>query len=280
MENIGYYNGKSGLIEEMSVPMNDRAIYFADGVYEVACAKNGIVYLMNEHIDRFFRSCGRIDIQPPFTKEWLGDTLSGLIRQVDADVCRVYWQVSRGTALRSFPYPEGARPNLYITATPLELPDLKAKLRLITLEDKRSLFCDIKSIALLPNVMAAQRAKEAGCDEAVLHRVQRVTECSHSNILILKNGTLRTAPCDNYILPGIARRHIIGACRKLRIPVDEKPFTVEELFAADEVLLSSSTKFCLSAAEVDGRRVGGKAEGLLSSIQEEVMDEFHCAVGA
>ncbi len=279
MKNIGYYNGNTGLIEEMTVPMNDRAIYFADGIYDVACAKNGVVYLMREHISRFFKSCCRIDIALPFTKEWLGEELTQLVGQVDADLCRVYWQVSRGTAPRSHHYPEGVRPNLYITVTPMTLPDQKKKMRLLTLKDKRSLYCDIKSISRLPNVIAAQRAKEAGCDDAVMHRGQQVTECSHANISILKNGIFRTAPGDSYVFPGIARSHIIAACRKLRVPVDETPFNIEELFQADEVIVSSSTKFCMSAGEIDGRKVGGKASELLCSIQDEVIDEFYCAVG-
>ena len=101
-----------------------------------------------------------------------------------------------------------------------------------------------------------------------------MTECAHSNCHILKDGRLITAPLDNLILPGIARAHLINICEKLGVPVDERPFTVAELMAADEVLVSSSSKFCLSACEVDGKPVGGRAAALLETIQKAVEQEF------
>ena len=101
-----------------------------------------------------------------------------------------------------------------------------------------------------------------------------MTECAHSNCHILKEGILYTAPADNLILPGIARAHLINNCKKLGIPVSETPYTLEELMHADEVLVTSSTKFCLSASEVDKKPVGGKAPELLKRIQDAVQAEF------
>ncbi len=279
MKNIGYYNGKSGLIEEMTIPMNDRACYFGDGVYEATCAKNGVVYLADEHIDRLFNNCGLIDIKPPRTKAELRQLLTDLLARVDADDCFVYWQVSRATARRNHLYPAGVPANLYITIVPQPLVDLSQKIKLITLEDTRFLHCNIKTLNLLPSVIYSQRAEAAGCQESVLHRGDRVTECAHSNVSILKNGRFRTAPTDCYILPGIARAHIIKACKKLEIPVDETPFTVQELRDADEIIVSSSSKFCLSACELDGKPAGGKASDLLEAIQREVLAEFMRGVG-
>ncbi len=280
MQNIGYYNGKTGLIEEMTIPMNDRAIYFGDGVYDATCCKNGKVYLVDEHIDRFFNNAGLIDIKPDFSKEFLNELLHSLLKKVDADECFAYWQISRGTAKRNHIYPVDVKPNLYITITPAPIRDIYKKIKVITAEDRRFLMCNIKTIDLLPTVIASQRAEEAGAEECIFHRGDRVTECSHSNVHILKDGKLKTAPTDCYILPGIARAHIIKACKKLCIPVDETPFTLDELKNADEVIISSSSKFCLSAKQLNDDTVGGRAPELLKAIQDEVFNEFLCGVGA
>ncbi len=279
MQNIGYYNGREGLIEEMMIPMNDRACYFGDGVYDATCCKNNCIYLLEDHLDRFFNSAGLLRIELPYTKSELGDILNGLVRKVDADEKFVYWQASRGTAPRNHLFP-AVKSNLYITVTPAPLPDLSRPIKLITVEDTRFLHCNIKTLNLIPSVMAAQKADEAGCQEAVLHRGDRVTECAHSNVSIIKNGMFITAPTDHLILPGIARMHLIRACKALCIPVDETPFTLEDLRSADEIIVSSSSKFALSCCELDGRPAGGGAPDLLRAIQNEVMREFHAYVGA
>ncbi len=278
MRNIGYYNGRTGLIEEMTVPMNDRALYFGDGVYDATCCKNNVVYLIDDHVDRFFNSAGLLRIKLPYSKQELKDILNSLVKQVDADEKFVYWQASRGTAKRNHLFPD-CEPNLYITVTPAPLPDLSKPIKLITLEDTRFLHCNIKTLNLIPSVMAAQAADEAGCDEAVLHHGGRVTECAHSNVSILKDGVFYTAPTDHLILPGIARSRLIRACKILNIPVDETPFTLDTLYNADEVIVSSSSKFCLRANVLDGKPVGGKAPALFKSIQDEVMREFHAYIG-
>ena len=192
MQNLGYYNGKIGLIEEMMIPMNDRACYFGDGVYDATCCKNGVIYLLEEHIDRFFNSAGLMRINLGYTKAELADILNSLVKKVDADELFVYWQASRGTAKRNHIFPTGVPSNLYITITPAPLKGTDHRLKLITREDTRFLHCNVKTINLLPSVMAAQEAEEAGCDECVLHRGERVTECAHSNVSIIKNGILKT----------------------------------------------------------------------------------------
>jgi len=141
-------------------------------------------------------------------------------------------------------------------------------------EDTRFLHCNIKTLNLIPNVIASQRALEAGCDEVVFHRGETVTECAHSNVHIIKNGRFITHQADNLILRGIARSHLLQACDRLNIPVDEREFTLSELFDADEALVSSSGDLGVSAETIDGKRVGGKAPELLKRIQDEVLKEF------
>ena len=135
-------------------------------------------------------------------------------------------------------------------------------------------FMDIYKVQTEHLTGLCQKAKEAGCQEAVFHRGDRVTECAHSYCHILKDGILYTAPADNLILPGIARAHLIRICKKLEIPVSETPYTLKEMMDADEVLVTSSTKLCVAANEIDGTPGGGRAPETLKNILDAVMDEY------
>ena len=142
------------------------------------------------------------------------------------------------------------------------------------MEDTRFLHCNIKTLNLIPSVIASEKAKQKGCDETVFHRGERVTECAHSNVHIIKGGVFRTAPTDNLILPGIARKNIIRMCARLGIPVKEEPFSLEFLRSADEIIFTSSSNFCLVATELDGERVGGKAPELLKKLQDALLEDY------
>lgn len=278
LKNIAYYNGKTGPIEEMTVPMNDRACYFGDGVYDATMAIHHVPMHFDDHIERIYRSAGKIDIDIPMEKAEMKRMIQSLVDQVEGESLFVYWQVTRGVGMRNHPYSgaEGA-PSIWAWVRPGAMRDVYGMYRCITVEDTRFLHCDIKTINLLPAVMANQRAMEAGCEEAIFHRGERVTECSHSNVYILKDGVLRTAPCDNLILPGIARAHILEICREQGIPVVEEPFTVAQMMAADEVFFSSSSALTCRIGEIDGKRVGVKDEANFAKIrdayQEKVREE-------
>lgn len=275
MKYVGYYNGEIGPLEEMKIPMLDRAVYFGDGCYDATTFAHNHIFAVKDHVDRFYNSCRMLEIPFDMPRETLVNELQKCIDANEIDHGMLYWQCSRGTALRAHNFPPAdVTPNLMIFTVPCELVPMDSTFKLISMEDTRFLHCNIKTLNLIPSVMASQRAKEKGCQEAVFHRGDRVTECAHSNCHILKDGRLITAPLDNLILPGIARAHLINICEKLGVPVDERPFTVAELMAADEVLVSSSSKFCLSACEVDGKSVGGRAAALLETIQKAVEEEF------
>ncbi|MDR2398014.1 MAG: aminotransferase class IV [Spirochaetaceae bacterium] len=280
METLGYYNGTIGLLDEMRVPMNDRVCWFGDGVYDATVSVNYRIFALEEHLHRFFNSATLLEMNVGITKAAVAELLQDLVRKVDSPTQFVYWQLTRGTALRTHAFPEQGQANLWVMIKPLVLQDIYQKIRLITVEDTRFLHCNIKTLNLLPNVLASEKAKQAGCAEAIFHRGNRVTEGSHTNVHIFKAGTLHTAPLDNLILPGVARAHIIAQCGNLGIPVLERPFTREELFSADEVMISSASTFCMSASHIDGRPVGGKAPALLRRLQEALLDEFHQYIGA
>ena len=275
MKTLGYYNGKFGPLEEMTVPMNDRVCYFGDGVYEETKKKNGKIFALKEHLDRFFNSAGLLKIHMPYTKDEIAAILYDMLAKLDDDEIFVYWQMTRGTGMRQHQFPAGdVKPNLWITMKPGKHGDMTKPFKLTTMEDTRFLHCNIKTLNLLPNVMAAEKAEELGCGECVFHRGDIVTECAHSNVSILKDGVFKTHPTDHLILPGITRMHLIQICKDNGITVDETPFTMKELLEADEIIVSSSTKFCATAYEVDGVPAGGKAPETVKLLQEKYLEKF------
>ena len=269
MKNIAYYNGKTAPIEEMMVPMNERACYFGDGVYEATIALCHKPMHFDDHIDRIYNSARLIEIEIPMEKAEMKAMLQSLVDQVEGDSLFLYWQVTRGVGMRNHPFRGvDGKPSVWAWVRPNGMRDPYGAYKCITMEDTRFLHCNIKTINLLPAVIANQRAEEAGCDETIFHRGDRVTECSHSNVHIIKDGTLITAPCDNLILPGIVRKHIIMLCGELGIPVREEPFTVAEMMDADEVLFSSSSALTSRVCEIDGKPVGMKDEKTFFAIRD------------
>ncbi len=281
MKDVGYYNGAIGLIEEMTVPMNDRGLYFGDGVYDAMCAANRTLFDADDHLARFFRSCAALRLPLQMTSAALRAELQKCVDRMDSDAeVFVYWQCTRGTAPRKHDFPpEGTPANLLITVRPIPLAGVARKRTAILVEDTRFLHCNIKTLNLIPNVMASQQAKEAGCDEAIFHRGDRVTECAHSNVHILKDGVLRTAPTDNLILPGIMRKHILRVCERLSVPYVEEPFTVSELMDADEIIVTSTSTAGVGVSAIDGVPVGGRAPELLRLLQESLVGDFREQTG-
>ena len=236
MKALAYYDGKIGAPEELTVPFYDRANFFGDGCYDAAMAANGAIFLLEDHLDRFYTSARLLDIHIPMEKQALGELLTRLTRQVEGESCFVYWQVSRGVEPRSHTYAENLPGKLWVLVRPQVIPNPNIPIRLNDEEDTRFFHCNIKSLNLLCNVMTAQRAHRAGCTETVFYRGDIVTECAHSNVSVLKDGVLYSHPNDEFILRGIAKSHMIRVCYRLGIPVLEKPFTLDFLKSADEIL--------------------------------------------
>jgi len=274
MKNLAYYNGEIGELGEIMVPFNDRSHWFGDGVYDATCAGNHVPFAMEDHIERFYNSMRLIDIALDMPKAEMDALIRDLTKRVDAPQTQVYWQVTRGTANRNHIYPKGVKPNFWVMIRPFPIVNLDHKESAITYPDKRFFYCNVKTLNLLPNVLASEAAAKAGVDEAIFCRGDVVTECAHSNLHILKDGVFRTHPLDDQVLPGIARKHLIAKCRELGVPVDETAFTKQEMYDADEVIVSSSSTFGIGLDTIDGKPVGGKAPDLLKKIQTAVWDEF------
>ena len=273
MERIGYYNGEIAPIEELKVPFLDRVTFYGDGVYDATMSRDGVMLYIDDHVERFFNSMRIMRFEPNFTREELQAELQKVVDMADARDNFVYWQITRGTAPRKHEFPP-VEPNLWIMVFPMAFADLSKTVDAVSFEDLRFGYCNVKTLNLLPNVLAAQNAADHGGQEAVFVRDGYVTESAHSNIHILKDGVLVTHPADNHILPGIARKHLIAMCGKLGIPVEERLYTLDELMSADEVVISASSTFGIRVAHVDGQPVGGKDPETYARLRAALEAEF------
>ncbi|MCR4950641.1 MAG: aminotransferase class IV [Solobacterium sp.] len=278
---IGYYNGVMGPVESVMIPMQDRAMYFGDGVYDFIFAYNGIMYGTEDHIDRFYNSMKMMEIHPRCSREELRKELQKCLDASEIkDGAAVYWQTSRGNCARNHIFPKEGEPStLLITVSPLKTPDWNKPLKLVTVEDTRFQHCNIKSLNLIPNVMAAQRAEEAGCQEAVFHRGDQLMECAHSALAIIKDGHVIAPVLNNLILPSISRKHVYEICEELGIPAESRPVTMQEVMDADEIMVLSTSKLMMPADTIDGKPVGMKDRELFDRIRNRYFEKVKEVTG-
>lgn len=275
MTSYSFYNGKYAPTDEITVPLTDRALYFGDGIYDAAIGRNRKIFLLDEHLDRLFGNAPKLSIPLPYSKEELASILLETVRRSGYESYFVYFQLTRNGGKRSHIADSSFGANLLVTVSEQPLPTENYALKLVSFEDKRFEYCDIKTLNILPSVLASTYASERGCDEAVFHRGDMVTECAHSNVSILKGGALHTHPADSHILPGITRRHLILAAKKLGITVIEEPFTLKDLSDADEILVTSTTKLIAGANLLDGKPVGGRDKYNLKRLSDALLDEYY-----
>ncbi len=281
MKEIGYYNGTMGPLNEIQAPIMDRAMYFGDGVYDVAFAFDNRIFALKDHLDRFYHSMEMMDMHFHLTREELTEELKKCMHAADSDKgLLLYFQASRGVAKRGHAYPKNVNPSLMIMVTEVELIDYHTPMKLNSVEDTRFFHCNIKTLNLIPNCMAAQKSAEAGCDEAILHRGDQLTECAHSSLLILKDGKLIGPVLNELILPSISRKHLFELAAELGIPTEARNVSMQEVWDADEVLVCSTTKLCAQVDTIDGKPVGMKDEALFHKLQDayfhKVEDECGC----
>ena len=273
MSSYAFYNGKFGKKEDISIPLSDRAVFFGDAIYDAAIGSYDRILWEDEHIERFLSNAETIGIKHSFTKEYLSEILREIAVKSMIKTYFLYFQLSRSLPSRTHSA-NGAKANLLVTVDPIEIPRFSAPLKLVTAEDIRHSLCHVKTVNLLPAVLASTVAEESGCDEAVFIKDGIVTECSKSNISIIKQGRLITHPKTNRILPGIAREHLLAVSGKIGVKIEERSFSVEELFSADEILVTSTTKLCRKANEIDGTKVGGKCPSLADYLCDLMYREF------
>ena len=273
MSSYAYYNGKFGKREEITIPLSDRSIFFADAVYDAAIGSYDRILWEGEHIDRFFSNAKKIGINHEFTKH----TFSQLLHEIGVKSMLksyfIYFQMSRSLPTRIHSA-TCACANLLITVDEIELSPNPKPLKMILTKDRRYDYCDIKTTNLLPAVLASTRADFLGCDEAIFVRKGIVTECSKSNISIISQGRVITHPKCSKILPGITREHLLSICKELSIPFKEDFFTVNDLFSADEILITGTGKLCKKASVINGINVGGRNPELSDIICKKMFKEY------
>jgi D-alanine transaminase len=272
MSRIAYVNGRYVPRNEAGVSIEDRGYQFADGVYEVCEVRAARLIDERRHMARLERSLNELRIARPMSPAALSFVLHETVRRNRVRDGIVYLQITRGVAPRDFPFPPaGTQPSVVVTARsndPAKLAQAAADgIAVITVPDIRWQRVDIKSVSLLPNVLAKQAARDKGAREAWLVDGQgRVTEGSSSNAWIVsKEGTLITHPLGRDILPGITRSVVIDIVKAQGIAFEERAFTVEEAYAAREAFVTSASQIVQPVVSIDGRPVGNGAPGLVAS---------------
>jgi D-alanine transaminase len=272
MSRIAYVNGRYLRRSDARVPVEDRGYQFADGVYEVCEVRGGHLIDERRHMARLARSLGELQIARPMSPAALKIVLRETVQRNRVRDGIVYVQVTRGVARRDFPFPSrDTRPSLVVTARSNDLERLEQiaaeGIAVVTVPDMRWQRVDIKSVALLPNVLAKQSAREQGAREAWLTDAQgRITEGASSNAWIVnREGRLITHPLGHDILPGITRSVVIDVIKAQGLAFEERAFTVEEAYAAREAFITSASQIVLPVVSINGRPVGNGAPGLIAT---------------
>ena len=267
MPRIAYVNGAYVPLAEAAVSIEDRGYQFADGVYEVAVALNGRLFDWADHAARLRRSLAALSIAEPMSPRAFDLVARKLLAKNGAANALLYIQVTRGTARRDHPFPAGAHPTLVMTARPFDYaPRVRQQatgIKVLTQPEQRWARCDIKSISLLPNILAKQAARQAGAFEAwMIDEDGTVTEGASTNAWIVEgDGTLVTHPADHNILAGVMRATLIRLAREAGYRIVERPFTLAEARGAAEAFVTSTSAPCLGIVAIDGTPVGDGSPG-------------------
>ncbi|QJF25425.1 D-amino-acid transaminase [Mammaliicoccus vitulinus] len=260
---------------EGKINYSDRGYNFGDGIYEYIRIYDGKVFTSKEHYERLFRSAKEIGLNlEGYSVEGLTEVTKTLAAKNNVVNGGVYIQVTRGVAPRNHPFPDAStKPVFSAFSKSYDRPyeELKNGVKAITVDDIRWLRCDIKSLNLLGNVLAKEKAAQNGASEAIMHRDQTVTEGSSSNVYAVKDGKIYTHPANNLILNGITRRIIKKSAEALNIPFIEEAFTLDFLNDADEVIISSTSIEVMPVIQVNDNKIG---DGKVGQITEQLQKSF------
>lgn len=274
MRRIAYVNGDFLPLEEAKISILDRGFLFADGVYEVAAVLDGKLVDNALHLARLQRSCGEIALSLPVPVEEIAEIEHELVRRNELHQGLVYLEVTRGAADRDFPFPQGVPPTLVMFTQEKHLINSPAAkgIAVKSVPDIRWARRDIKSVALLPQVLAKQAAAAAGCQEAwMVEEDGTVTEGGSSNVYIVtRDGTLVTRPLSNDILAGCTRKAALKLAAEHQIRIEERTFTLEEAHGAAEAFITSASSFVTPVVSIDGKPVGSGAPGRLTMRMREI----------
>lgn len=265
MSETVFLNGEFLPPAEAKVPVLDRGFILGDAVYEVVPAYGRRLFRLREHLARLRNSLASVRITDPYNETRWTELLQTVVDRNPWPDQTVYLQVTRGVAPRDQNFPEPpVPPTVLIMSSPLRQPSDAQRaegLRVITREDYRWLRCDIKTTSLIANCLLRQEATDVGAAEVILLRDGHVTEASSANVFIVKGGVILVPPKDHLILSGITYDLVLELARTERLPFEMRDITLAELYAADEVWLSSSIREVVPVTQVDGMPVGDGAPG-------------------
>lgn len=245
--------------------IDDRGYQFGDGIYEVIRFYGGRPFMMEEHLARLWRSARELGMEIDFTQDELMQRLADLAKEDSAGTGALYIQVTRGVYPRIQEFPPSDLPvQLIAYFRELDRPEEKIATGVaVTLTpDIRWLRCDIKSLNLIPNTLARQKARERGCYEAIQHRDRVVTEGAFSNVFRVSGQTVFTHPANHFVLSGVTRGRVLDVCASGGIQVKEETFTVEELLSAEELFITSTTNEVMPVVKVDDKVIGDGSPGV------------------
>ena len=273
-----YVNGRYCPENEAMISIFDRGFIFADGIYEVASVIGGKLIDNGAHLARLERSLGEISLLCPWSREDVIAIEQALIEKNDLDEGLVYMQVTRGAADRDFPFPKNTKPTLVMFTKALNItrsPQAKTGIKIITVPDLRWKRRDIKSVALLAQVLAKQAAAEAGAQEAWMIEDGFITEGGSSTSWILgQDGRLVTRPLSNAVLPGITRQSVMKLMEDTDLKLDERAFTLDEALGAKEAFITSASAFVMPVVEIDGQKIGDGKPGPIATKLREIYIEI------
>lgn len=278
MDRIAYVNGSFLPIADAKVSILDRGFLFADGIYEVAAVLEGKLIDNASHLARLQRSVGEISLTLPETTERIQEIQKELVARNNLVEGLLYLEVTRGADKdRDFAFPKGVKPTLvmFTSVKNLNGPGAGAGVSVITVPDIRWPRRDIKSVALLAQVLAKQAAAEAGAGEVWMIEDDMVTEGGSSSAFILTHDdVLVTRHNSPAILPGCTRKAVVALAEERQLRVEQRPFTVAEAVAAKEVFITSATAFVQGVVSIDGKTVGGGKPGPMTGRLRNIYIEF------
>lgn len=280
MPRIAYVNGEFLPLADARISILDRGFLFADGVYEVSAVLGGRLVDNAAHLARLERSLREIDIALPLSLPQIEEIQNEIVRRNAVAEGLIYLQVTRGAAERDFAFPGSATPSLVMFAQHkriLDQPAARSGVAVVTVEDIRWARRDIKSVALLAQVLAKQEAVRRGAFEAWMVTDGQVTEGSSSTAFIVSGRSIITRPLSNDILPGITRVAVMALAEKENLSVVERTFSVAEAMAADEAFLTSASSFVMPVISIDGMPVGGGTPGPITTKLRETYIELATA---
>lgn len=246
------------------MPVLDRGFIFGDGVYELVPVYSRIPFRLEEHLARLERSLAAVRIRNPYSRAEWRSHIAALVAQQPFEDQGVYFHVTRGVARRDHAFPQDAVPTVFMMANPLVTPPaelVENGAAAVTALDDRWLRCDVKTISLIGNCLLRQLSAEVGAAETILFRDGRLTEASAANVFVVRDGALLAPPPSPLLLPGITCEVVVELARAAGIPVHLREIAREEVFAADEVWVTSSSREVLAIVTLDGRPVGNGRPG-------------------